>query len=125
MLRPIGPHQEASPALAPPGECSAHGPARLYVFAGPDPMLEITVAVACVLPVRRRHLGDESCAALERRPSFWVARKQTGGRAETAFQKIPAVSDTRQDANRALKPSIAPNLPPLRVSLPAHLDSCS
>jgi len=28
-----------------PNMCS-HGPARLYVFAGPDPMLEITVAVA-------------------------------------------------------------------------------
>jgi hypothetical protein len=28
-----------------PNLCS-HGPARLHVFAGPDPMLEITVAVA-------------------------------------------------------------------------------
>jgi hypothetical protein len=41
----------------------------------------------CVLPVRRRHLGDGSCAALEGDLVFWVARKQTGGRADTAFQK--------------------------------------
>src|ERR1700730_597773 len=34
---------EPRPAL--PNMCS-HGPARLYVFAGPDPMLEIAVAVA-------------------------------------------------------------------------------
>src|ERR1700730_14810372 len=38
--------------------------------------------------------------------------------AKQSTSKIPAVSrDTRKEAKRALRPSIAPNLPPLRVSL--------
>ena len=59
-----------------------------------------------------------------RAPDNQAAKRYPAAKQSTS--KIPAVSrETRKEAKRALKPSIAPNLPPLRVSLPAHSDSYS
>jgi hypothetical protein len=56
---------------------------------------------------------------VSREPDNQAAKRYPAAKQSTS--NIPAVSrETRKEAKRALRPSIAPNLSPLRVSLPAY-----
>jgi hypothetical protein len=77
--------------------------------------------------IRSRNQLANRCAraaSLSRAPDSQAAKRYPTAKQSTS--KIPAVNrETRKEAKRPLRPSIAPNLPPLRVSLPAHSVSCS